>query len=112
MTAANGNEIELNSIKSNPIALNSIKPIQTDSIEFVANLFRFHYPSIHGGFDRSIFVDIVLGYNHWNMIFNAPFLSQLFVPYPLPAAIFKALLGAKLAGFRIQPCSVNGPVYF
>ena len=27
-------------------------------------------------------------------------------------AIFKAPLGVKLAAFRIQPCSVNGPVYF
>ena len=33
------NEIELNSIKSNPIAL---KFDQMDSIQFVANLFRFH----------------------------------------------------------------------
>ena len=92
------NEIELNSIKSNPIALNSIKWI----IQFVANLFRFHHPSIHHGFDRSIFVHIFLGYNHWNMIFNAQHFPRLLF------CNIQSIFWPKFGGiFRIQPCSVN-----
>ena len=52
------NEVELNSIKSNPIALNSIKRILFNSLQTFSACSALHHPSIHGGFKRSIFVDI------------------------------------------------------
>ena len=71
----------------------------------VANLFRFkfHHPSIHSGFDRSIFVDIFLGYNHWNMIFNAHHFPSRSFPFLYQLPYSKHLLVPSWRHFEFNP---------
>ena len=74
-------------------------PVETQ-IRLNENLFHFHHPSIHGGFDRSIFVDMLQPLED---DFNAHHFPRLSFPFLYRLPYSKHLLAA----FRRQPCSVN-----